>query len=43
MLRVNAGMRDSREFARIQERLRRYQRCSDDGGDRPQWTALSGW
>jgi hypothetical protein len=25
MLRVNAGMRDSRDFARIQERLRRYQ------------------
>src|ERR1051325_11106859 len=26
-LRVNAGMRDSREFARIQERLRGYQRA----------------
>jgi len=27
MLRVNAGMRDSREFARVQERLQGYQRA----------------
>jgi Zn-dependent protease with chaperone function len=27
MLRVNAGMRDTREFARVQERLRGYQRA----------------
>ena len=33
MLRVNAGARDSRDFARIKERLRGYPARANDGGD----------